>query len=110
MDLIFDQVGASVWENNIKILKPLGRLLLVGVVGGAVVENVGLGPIIMKDISVLGVTMFNAGGEVLQEAVDLAAEGKIKPAIDKALPLSEASQAQKLLADRQQFGKVILNP
>jgi len=110
VDLIFDQVGASFWENNLKILKSMGRLLLVGVVGGGAVENVGLGPIIMKDVSVLGVTMFNADQGVLEEAVKLASEGKIKPAIDKTLPLSEASQAQKLLQDRQQFGKVILNP
>ncbi|MGI9534248.1 MAG: quinone oxidoreductase family protein [Thermodesulfobacteriota bacterium] len=110
VDLIFDQVGASFWDNNLKILNPKGRLLLVGVVGGGVVENVGLGPIIMKDLSVLGVTMFNAGGSVLEDAVKLAADGEIKPAIDKTLPLSEASEAQKLLQDRQQFGKVILNP
>jgi len=110
VDLIFDQVGASYWGNNLKILKPGGRLLLVGVVGGAVVENVGLGPIIMRDISVIGVTVFNASQSVLEEAVKLAGEGKIKPAIFKKFPLSEAHEAQKVLQESEQFGKVILNP
>jgi len=110
VDLIFDQVGASYWDKNIKILKPGGRLLLVGVVGGGVVEKAGLGPLIMRDISVIGVTMFNAPKSVLEEVVQLAGEGKFKPAIYKKFPLSEAPQAQKVLQDSEQFGKVILNP
>ncbi len=110
VDMIFDQVGGSFWDNNLKILKSKGRLLLVGVVGGGIVEKVNLGPMIMRDISVIGVTMFNAPQATLEEAVQLVAEGKIKPVIDKTLPLSQAQEAQKLLQDRQQFGKVILNP
>ena len=51
VDVIFDQVGASYWDKNIKILKPGGKLLLIGVVGGAVVEKAMLGPLIMRDIS-----------------------------------------------------------
>lgn len=110
VDIVFDQVGASFWDRNLKILNSKGRLLLVGVVGGGMVENVNLGPMIMKDISVLGVTMFNAPQTILEEVVKLAVERKIQPVIDKAFPLSRASEAQKLLQNRQQFGKVILNP
>lgn len=110
VDLIFDQVGASFLDNNLKSLKPKGRLLLVGVVGGPVAEKVGLGPIIMRDVSVLGVTVFMAPGEDLEKVVNLVSEGKIKPVIDKTFPLEKASEAQKLIEDRQQFGKVILNP
>ena len=110
VDLIFDQVGASYWDKNIKILKPGGRLLLVGVVGGGVVEKAGLGPLIMRDISVIGVTMFNAPNSVLEEVVQIAGEGKFKPSIFKKFPLSENHEAQKVLQDSAQFGKVILNP
>lgn len=110
VDLIFDQVGASFLDNNLKSLKPGGRLLLVGVVGGPVAEKVGLGPIIMRDISVLGVTVFMAPKSDLEKVVALASEGKIKPVIDKTFPLEKAGEAQKLIEDRKQFGKVILNP
>lgn len=110
VDMIFDQVGAGFWDQNLKILNSKGKLLLVGVVGGGVVEKVNIGPMIMKDISVLGVTMFNAPVTTLEEAVKLTAERKFQPVIDKVFPLSQASEAQKLLQDRQQFGKVILNP
>ncbi len=109
VDLIFDQIGASVWEKNMQCLAPRGGILLVGVVGGGV-TSFNIGQAIVKDISIMGVTVFNAPRRNLESVITLAAEGKIKPVIDRAFPLSEAAKAQKLLEDRTQFGKVILNP
>jgi alcohol dehydrogenase len=109
VDLIFDQIGASVWENNIKSLKPKGRILLIGVVGGGQ-TTLNLGPIIMRDLSVLGVTVFNAPRGNLINVINMVSLGRLSPVIDKKFPLSEAAQAQKMLEDRSQFGKVILNP
>lgn len=109
VDLIFDQVGASVWENNLKSLKGGGRILLVGVVGGGQ-ATLNFGPIIVRDLSVLGVTVFNAPRNNLINVINLVSFGRLSPVIDKKFPLSEAAEAQKMLEDRSQFGKVILNP
>jgi len=109
VDLIFDQIGASAWDNNLKSLKPMGRILLVGVVGGGQ-STLNFGPIIMRDISVLGVTVFNAPRKSLISVMNLISLNRFKPVIDKRFPLAEAAQAQKMLEDRSQFGKVILNP
>ena len=109
VDIIFDQIGASVWENNLKSLKMKGRILLVGVVGGGQ-TTFNFGPVIVRDLSVLGVTVFNAPRSNLINVINLVSLGRLKPVIDKRLPLSEAAAAQKLLEDRSQFGKVILNP
>ena len=109
VDLIFDQVGASAWENNLKSLKPKGRILLIGVVGGGQ-TTFNFGPVIMRDLSVLGVTVFNAPRKNLINMINLVSLNRFKPVIDKTFPLSEAAQAQKMLEDRSQFGKVILNP
>ena len=109
VDIIFDQIGASVWENNLKSLKMKGRILLVGVVGGGQ-TTFNFGPVIVRDLSVLGVTVFNAPRSNLIHVINLVSLGRLKPVIDKRLPLSEAAAAQKLLEDRSQFGKVILNP
>lgn len=110
VDVIFDPVGASYWERNLKILNAEGRLLLVGVVGGGVVDKAAIGPVIMRDISVLGVTVFNCPREVLDMAIELAAGGTVKPVIHKTFPLSEIAAAQKMIEDREQFGKVVVNP
>ncbi|HXG30512.1 MAG TPA: zinc-binding dehydrogenase [Thermodesulfobacteriota bacterium] len=109
VDLIFDQIGASVWDKNIQSLAPRGRLLLVGVVGGGTTQA-NLGPIIVRDVSILGVTVFNAPRRDLATVVNLASLGRLRPVIDKTFPLKDAAEAQRLLEDRNQFGKVILNP
>jgi alcohol dehydrogenase len=109
VDLIFDQIGASVWENNLKSLKMKGRLLLIGVVGGGQ-TTFNFGPVIVKDLSVLGVTVFNAPRANLINVINLVSLGRLSPVIDKRFPLSESAAAQKMLEDRSQFGKVILNP
>lgn len=109
VDVIFDQIGASVWDRNLQSLAPRGRLLLVGVVGGGV-ASVNLGPIIMRDISILGVTVFEAPRRDLASVVNEVSQGKLRSVIDRMFPLQEAQAAQKLLEDRNQFGKVILNP
>ena len=109
VDVIFDQIGASVWEKNIQALSPKGRLLLVGVVGGGS-ATINFGPIIMKDASIFGVTVFNAPRNNLISVMNLVSQKTICPVIDRTFPLKEAAIAQKLLEERSQFGKVILNP
>ncbi|QMU56398.1 MAG: zinc-binding dehydrogenase [Candidatus Mycalebacterium zealandia] len=110
VDMIFDSVGASYWEKNMKILKPGGRLLLIGVVGGAVVEQVAIGPVIMRDISIIGVTVFNSPQKILEQTVKMAADGTFKPIIDKTVPLADLAEAHKALENASQFGKVVVNP
>ena len=68
--MIFDPVGASVWKENTQYLAPGGRLLLIGVAGGGATET-AIGPLIMKDLSVLGVTVFNARAEHFEKVAQL---------------------------------------
>ena len=110
INLIFDPVGASMWKNNLQFLSPKGKLLIVGVSGGGLVESVGLGPIIIKDLSVLGVTVFNAEVHHFEKVIELTAEGKLNPVIYKKLPLNQAAEGHTILENREQFGKVVLNP
>jgi NADPH:quinone reductase-like Zn-dependent oxidoreductase len=56
------------------------------------------------------VTVFNAPRNNLINVINLVSLGRLSPVIDKKFPLSDSSIAQKMLEDRSQFGKVILNP
>jgi NADPH:quinone reductase-like Zn-dependent oxidoreductase len=42
--------------------------------------------------------------------MDLIQEGKMKPVIDKVLPLDEAIEGLRLLRDREVIGKVVVEP
>lgn len=110
ISLIFDPVGASMWKENMQFLSPKGRLLSVGVSGGGVLESPSLGPIIIKDLSIIGVTVFNATAAHFKKVAELTAEGKLNPVIHKKLPLSQAAEGHKIVENREQFGKIVLNP
>ena len=46
----------------------------------------------------------------LKGLMDLIAQGKMKPVIDKELPLEQAAEGLRLIQDREVFGKVIVTP
>ena len=37
-------------------------------------------------------------------------QGRIKPVVDKVLPLEQAAEGLRLIQDRQIFGKVVVTP
>jgi alcohol dehydrogenase len=42
--------------------------------------------------------------------LDLVADGRLVPVIDKVLPLEETAEGERLLEDREVVGKVLLKP
>ena len=46
----------------------------------------------------------------LEALVALIAEGKLDPVIDKVLPISETAEAERMMEDREVFGKILLTP
>lgn len=58
-------------------------------------------------------TMIGANGwqtADLHELLDLVRNGRLSPVIDKVLPLEEAAEAERLLEDREVFGKILIRP
>lgn len=112
---ILDMVGASYWEKNIACLAPQGRIILVGLLGGAKVEA-NLSDIMRKRIRIIGTVL---RGRSLEEKISLTAEfqkqllplfesGKIKPVIDRVFPLERAADAHAYMESNQNFGKIVL--
>ena len=48
--------------------------------------------------------------ENLTALMEMIAKGEMKPLIDKNLPLSQAREGLRLIADREVIGKVIITP
>jgi NADPH:quinone reductase-like Zn-dependent oxidoreductase len=111
VDVILDSVGGETFRRSMECLAAGGRLVAIGMVGGADVR-VDLRQIVPRGISVLGLNA-NAlppyqAADRYRQLGDLVVRGRLSPVIDRILPLAEAATAHRVLAQRQQFGKVLL--
>lgn len=115
VQVILDPVGANYLEDNIKSLALEGRLVMIGLMGGAK-TSINLGLLMMKRLRIIGSTLraqpIPKKTEImnnLKENVWPSLEsGDIKPIIDTVIPIEEVDKAHKLMESNQTFGKVIL--
>ena len=116
VDVILDPVGGSYLADNLALLGLGGRLVLIGLMGGAQTE-INLGLMMMKRLRVIGSTL---RARPLHEKAQVMAQlrekvwpkietGVIKPIIDTVIPVEEASAAHELIASDKTIGKVILS-
>ncbi|MBM3508233.1 MAG: NAD(P)H-quinone oxidoreductase [Alphaproteobacteria bacterium] len=115
VDVILDMVGGSYLQQNLRVLRPRGRLVLIALIGGAKAE-IDLLPILTRRLVVTGsllrprsVAEKTAIGARLEARVwPLLHQGRIKPLIDSTFPLAEASRAHSRLEQGSHIGKVVL--
>lgn len=106
-DVVVEHVGAPTFRTSLRSLRKGGRLVTCGATAGAE-ASVDLRLVFFKSLSILGSTMGSRGN--LLRVLDLVAEGRLRPVIDRVLPLSEVQAAHRLLGERAQFGKIVLVP
>lgn len=107
VDVVFEHVGAATWDKSIACLPKGGRLVTCGATSGHEVK-LDLRTLFFKSITLLGSTM--GSKSELFRVLELVEAGRLKPVLDRVLPLSAAAEAHGLLADRKTFGNVVLTP
>jgi len=107
VEVVFDHVGEITWNGSVRCLRNGGRLVTCGATTGYDVK-VDLRHLFYRRLSLLGSTMGSKGD--LIQIVRLMERGELKAVIDTVLPLSKAKEAHERLANREQFGKVVLLP
>ncbi|HEY8208278.1 MAG TPA: zinc-binding dehydrogenase, partial [Myxococcaceae bacterium] len=107
VDVVFEHVGAATWEKSVASLVWGGRLVTCGATSGFDVK-IDLRVLFRKQLSLLGSTMGSKAD--LFQVLRLVEEGKLRPVLDRTLPLAQAADAHRLLAGRAQFGNVVLVP
>jgi NADPH:quinone reductase-like Zn-dependent oxidoreductase len=107
VDVVFEHVGKKTWEGSIRAVTVGGRIVTVGATTGADPVT-DLRHVFFRQLEILGSTM-GTGAELL-EVLRFIGEGKLRPVVDRVLPLAEVRRAHSLLAERAQFGKIVLTP
>ena len=114
-DVILDPVGASYLERNLSCLALDGRLVVIGLMGGAQAD-LSLGRMMMKRQRVIGSTLRARSIQAKSNVIDqlkrkvwpAIESGEIKPIIECVLPIEKANEAHELLATNETKGKVVL--
>ncbi len=107
VDVVFDSVGESNWEGNLRALARGGRLVSYGATTGPKGAT-DIRVLFWKQASILGTTMGTP--EEYRTVMRLVFQGAIRPVIDRVLALDEARKAHELLESGAVFGKVVLKP
>ncbi|MBS4176886.1 NAD(P)H-quinone oxidoreductase [Lederbergia citrea] len=116
VDLILDFIGSSYWSKNLSSIKVDGRWVLIGILGGANIENVNLMDLLSKRIQLTGTLLTPRSDEYKAalttefsaKTLDLFANNKLRPIVDQVFPFNQIQQAHEHMENNKNIGKIIL--
>ena len=115
VDVVLDIVGGPYLPKNLDCLAKEGRLVQIGLQGGATAE-VPLRSIMLHRLTITGSTLRIRSAEekgaiaaaLEREIWPLLESGRVRPVIDATLPLAEAAEAHRRLEAGDVIGKIVL--
>jgi NADPH:quinone reductase-like Zn-dependent oxidoreductase len=115
VDLILDCVGGPYLERHLALLKPYGRLITIGLLGGST-GSLDLAAVLMKSLTLKGTRLRartpaekNAFTRQFRDRIwPLLAAGRIAPLVDRIFPIASAGEAHQYVRDNRNIGKVVL--
>lgn len=112
LDLVFDGVGGRIGTEAIGALRDGGRVSIYGMASGADAD-VDEGALRARSIGVIGLTAAPNPAQsraLIVDALNLAADGKLRPVIGQTFPLEAAAAAHRAIESRTTTGKTLLIP
>jgi alcohol dehydrogenase len=107
VDVLVNYTGGDTWVPSLRTLARHGRLLTCGATAGFDPKT-DIRYIWRREVDIIGANGWTR--EDLEALLVEVERGRIKPVIDRVLPLAESAEAMRLLLDREVFGKVIVTP
>ncbi|MEO7007843.1 MAG: zinc-binding dehydrogenase [Caldimonas sp.] len=107
VDVVVNFTGGDTWVPSLRCLKRGGTLLVCGATAGHDPKE-DLRYVWSFELKIVGSNSFY--DDDLSALMGLIESGRIKPTIDKVLPLEQAAEGLRLIRDREVMGKVIVAP
>ncbi|MEU3417785.1 NAD(P)H-quinone oxidoreductase [Streptomyces murinus] len=114
-DVILDNMGAKYLDRNVRTLAVNGRLAIIGLQGGAKGE-LNIGALLHKRAAVTATSLRARPVEektaivaaVCEHVWPLLAAGRVRPVVDRELPMARAAEAHRVVEESGHIGKVLL--
>ena len=118
VDVVIDFIGAPYLQRNVRSLADGGRLVSVGLLGGAQGAELPMDVLLYRHLQIFGTVMKSRPPEVKQAMVQRFAQqwlpalaaGVIRPVIDSTFALADAAQAHRRMESGASIGKILLLP
>jgi alcohol dehydrogenase len=107
VDVVINFTGGDTWVPSLRCLKRGGKLLVCGATAGYDPKE-DLRYVWSFEIKIIGSNSFY--DDDLSGLMTMIQDGRIKPVIDKVLPLEQAREGLRLIQDREVIGKVVVTP
>ena len=120
VNVVLDVLGGPSFSDNLAVLAPRGRLILLGFLAGSRTEA-DLGPILRKRLEVIGTVMRTRGPEERAPLVsEFATEmlplfeprtgqaAPLRPVLERTYPMAQLADAHRVMEGNATFGKIVV--
>ncbi|OFW48050.1 MAG: NAD(P)H-quinone oxidoreductase [Acidobacteria bacterium RIFCSPLOWO2_12_FULL_68_19] len=116
VDLVLDHIGGEYLARNLAALAVDGRLVQIGLMGGAAQAPIDLGTVLRRRLTITGSTLRPRSVEdkgaiaaaLRREVWPLLETGRVRPIVYRTFPLREAAAAHRLMESSEHIGKIVL--
>lgn len=116
VDVVLDMVGGDYAQKNINSLRPDGRLVIIGFLGGPKTADFNFTKIMTQRLTVTGSTLRPRSAAdkaaiattLADQVWTLLADGGIAPVIAQVFDLDQAAEAHRLMESSTHMGKILL--
>lgn len=116
VNVILDFVGASYWEKNLNSIAAEGRWVVIGNLGGSLVERIDLFKLMSKYVQLTGTLLTPRSddykarltADFIKHVFPVFERKEIVPVIDSVYPITNAEDAHQHMIGNRNTGKIIL--
>jgi NADPH:quinone reductase-like Zn-dependent oxidoreductase len=105
VEIVVEHTGKDTWPQSILAAARGGRIVTCGATSGYDAST-DLRHVFSRQLRILGCYMGRKGS--LWEVLRWVERGRLRPVVDRVLPLARAREAHEVLERREAFGKVVL--
>jgi alcohol dehydrogenase len=107
VQMAVNYTGGNSWQETIRCLQVGGRLLTCGATAGYE-EKIDVRYVWTFELDLMGSNGWRRSD--IEALLEMAQSGRMMPVIDKVFPLEKTCEAERLLEDREVFGKIVITP